>query len=308
MASALLLLAPFVITAFIADVVNLQVEEGYSYSFLALALAILFFAMRPVAEGSLGRALLFALAVDGTYLAKSSMAPAVAVLLISYLLLEKNRLARTLALVLIVAAPIGWALHQHHASHRYSVGTSIDGMNLHKANNPNFLARYPPPPGDGLDRYDPELNRGLHFDDEWSYNDFHQHAALAWLTTHPADTLRADMRKLGVILISVRKYGSSESHGLMGRIETLGLVLFRLILWTALISALICVFKSQKPQDGSSPRTAAAIFLALVAACILPYVVGFAYTRHVSILIYPAALMCCRMLQDGEQGTDWIVP
>ena len=181
-------------------------------------------------------------------------------------------------------------------------------MNLHKANNPDFLARYPPPPGDGLDRYDPELNRNLHFDDEWSYNDFHQHAALAWLTAHPSDTLRADMRKLRVILVSVHKYGSSESLGLMGRIEMLGLLLFRLLLWTALIFALICVFKPQKSQVGSSPRAAAAIFLALVAACILPYVVGFAYTRHVSILIYPAALMCCRMLQDGEQDTDSIAP
>jgi hypothetical protein len=307
-ASSLLLLAPFVITAFIADVVNLQVEEGYSYSFLALAVAILFFAIKAAAAGSFGRALIFAIAVDGTYLAKSSMAPAAAVLLLSYLLLEKNRPARTLALVLIAAAPIGWALHQHHASHRYSIGTSIDGMNLHKANNPDFLARYPPPPGDGLDRYDPELNRGLHFGDEWSYNDFHQHAALVYLTTHLSDTLRADMRKLGILLLSVRKYGSSESHGLMGRIETLGLLLFRLILWTALVSAVLCLFKPQKPQAGSSPRAAATIFLALVAACILPYVVGFAYTRHVSILIYPAALMCCRMLQNDEQDTASIAP
>ncbi len=304
LASALLLLAPFVITAFIADVVNLQVEEGYSYSFLALAVAILFFAITPPEEGSIGQALLFAIAVDGTYLAKSSMAPAVAVLLFSYLFLEKNRIARTLALVLIIAAPIGWALHQHHASSRYSVGTSIDGMNLHKANNPDFLARYPPPPGDGLDRYDSELNRGLHFDDEWIYNDFHQHAAFAYLTSHPGDTLRGDMRKLGVIFISLRKYGSSESHGLMGRVETAGLLLFRLILWTALICAVISIVKPQKSEAVPSLRSSAVIFLSLVAACILPYVAGFAYTRHVSILIYPAVLMCCRILQDDGQKTD----
>lgn len=307
LASALLLLAPFAITAFVADVVNLQVEEAYSYSLLALAVAILFFAMKPVSTGSLGRALLFAFAVDGTYLAKSSMAPAVAVLLLSYLLLEKNRLARTLAMVLIIAAPIGWALHQHHASHRYSVGTSIDGMNLHKANNPAFLAHYPPSPGDSLDSFDTELNQGLHFDDEWSFNDFHQRAAIAWLLAHPADTLRVDASKLGVIFLSVRKYGSSESHGAMLGIETAGLLLFRFILWTAIVSAVICLFKSQKPQDAStypSLRAAGAIFLALLAACILPYVVGFAYTRHVSILIYPAALMCCRILQDGEPNAD----
>lgn len=300
-ASALLLLAPFAITAFIADVVNLQVEEGYSYSFLALAVAILFFAFKSDSTGSLTRALLFAIAVDGTYLAKSSMAPAVAVLLLSYLLLERDRAARILVVLLIVAAPIGWALHQHHASHRYSIGTSIDGMNLHKANNPAFIARYPPSPGGSLDQYDSELNRGLHFDDEWSFNDFHQHAAITFLLAHPSDTVRADVSKLGVIFFSVRKYGSSESHGAMLHIETAGLLLFRLILWTAIVSAMFCLFRSQKAQDTSarpSLRAAGAIFLALVAACVLPYLVGFAYTRHVSILIYPAVLMCCRMLQD----------
>jgi hypothetical protein len=303
-ASALLLLAPFATTAFIADVVNLQVEEGYSYSFLALAVALLLFAIGRTDTASITRAVLFAVAVDGTYLAKSSMAPAVAVLLLSYLLLERHRTARILVLLLVAAAPIGWALHQHHASHRYSIGTSIDGMNLHKANNPEFVARYPPPPGASLDQYDSDLNRGLHFDDEWSFNDFHQHAAIAFLLAHPADTLHADMSKLGVIFFSVRKYGSSESHGTMLRIETAGLLLFRLILWTAIVSAVIGLFKSQKPQDGStdpSLRAAGAIFLALLAACILPYVVGFAYTRHVSILIYPAVLMCCRMLQDGDE-------
>jgi hypothetical protein len=304
MASALLLLAPFAITAFIADVVNLQVEEGYSYSFLSLAVAVLFFAFRRVDTGSLSRALLFAIAVDGTYLAKSSMSPAVAVLLLSYLLLERGRAAQILVVLLVAAAPIGWAMHQHHASHRYSIGTSIDGMNLHKANNPEFIVHYPPPPGESLDQYDSDLNRGLHFDDEWSFNDFHQHAAITFLLAHPADTLHADVNKLGIIFLSVRKYGSSESHGAMRLVETAGLLLFRLTLGTAIVSAVFCLFKSPKPQGastGTSLRATGAIFLAVVAACILPYMAGFAYTRHVSILIYPAVLMCCRMLQDSGE-------
>src|SRR5271154_757464 len=39
----MLLLAPFAITAFLADVTNILVDEGYSYSFLAAAVALLFF-------------------------------------------------------------------------------------------------------------------------------------------------------------------------------------------------------------------------------------------------------------------------
>jgi hypothetical protein len=291
---AALLLAPFAMTAMLANAVNLQVEEGYSYSLLALALAILFFS-RWSSEDGWGRTLLFAVAADGVYLAKSSMAPAVVVLLAGFLWMERRTAQRLVVVMLIAAAPIGWALHQHHASGRYSVGTSVDGINLHKGNNAEFLARYPPPPGESLDRYDAELNRGLHFDDEWSFNDYHEKAAFAFLRAHPRETLEGDVRKLEVLFFSVRKNGSTESHGVMRVAETGGLVLFRLMLWAAILGAAYVLVRS--PSGGL--RAAGGIFLALVGACALPYVVGFAYTRHVSILIYPAALMCCRMLSEN---------
>ena len=140
----LLLLAPFAIPAFLADVVNLQVEEGYLYSLLAMAVAILFFSIERtpsaagVQERVLGKALLFATAFAGIYLSKSAMAPVVAVLLLGYFILERRIAPRLVVLVLVIAAPIGWMVNQRRASGRYSVGTSLDGINLHKGNNPGF--------------------------------------------------------------------------------------------------------------------------------------------------------------------------
>lgn len=294
-ATALLLLAPFAIFAFLANVVNLQVEEGYAYSLLALAVAILFFAISP-ARKSIPHALLFALALDGVYLTKSALAPAVIVLLIGYLLLERRPTLRLLVLILTISAPIGWALHQHHASGRYSIGTSLDGINLHKGNNSAFLEHYPPAPGDTLDRFDSQLNQGQHFADEWSFNDYHRHAALDYIRTHPRQTLQAAARKLKVLFFSTRKIGSTEDHGATRLAEFAGLALFRLILWTAILSAACQLFRSSRPQR----RILSGIFLALIAACALPYLAGFAYTRHASILIYPAALMCCRLLSRDE--------
>jgi hypothetical protein len=305
-AITLLLLAPFAMTPFLANVVNLQVEEGYSYSFLAMAVALLFFGVRrtdsQVAASGIGQAFLLALALDGLYLAKSAMAPAAIVLLLAYLITNRRTGPRVLLLLLVVAAPIGWALHQHHASGRYSIGTSLDGINLHKSNHPQFLKRYPPLPGDTLDRFDAELNRGLYFDDEWSFNDYHQKAALDFLLHHPRATLQGDLRKLNVLLFSVKKIGSAQDHGAALLFGTAGLILFRLILWAAILSALYAVLRPRLPSNPSL-RTAGAIFLALVAACALPYLVGFAYTRHASILIYPAVLMCCRMLVEEEPST-----
>jgi hypothetical protein len=305
----LLLLAPFAITAFLADVTNILVDEGYLYSLLAAAAALLFFDVQAQsAMGGWCRAVVFAIAADGIYLSKSGALPVVVVLTAGFLLLERRAGLRWLVLVLVAAAPLGWALHQHHASGRYSVGTSFDGINLHKGNNAGFLDHYPPPHGDSMDQYDFELNRGLYFGDEWSFNDYHRRAALDYLRAHPRETLHGDRRKLNVLFFSIEKYGGTASHGVTRMIEDAGIVAFRLMLWAAIVSAIYMLFRARAPHRAfrrpnesdpplrSSLRVASGVFLALVAACALPYLAGFAYTRHGSVLVYPTALFLCRML------------
>lgn len=289
-----LLLAPFGMTAFLADVVNLQVEEGYTYSLLALGTAVVLF--RGPREGwlrrdGLGEGAVLGVAVAGLYLSKSAMAPAAAVLTIAYLVRARGTSVRAIAAVLAMAAPLGWAAYQHHATGRYSLGTSIDGLNLHKGNDEAFLRLYPPTPGNTLDGFDPELNAGLHFGDEWSFNDYHQRAAVAFAEGHPGATARGGVRKLAMIFVSVEKSGSSASHGAMRLLEVSGMVVFRVIFWGAMGVAVWAVV-----WGWGGLRWEGAVFLLLVGAVALPYVIGFAYTRHVSVLIYPAVLMCCRAL------------
>jgi hypothetical protein len=304
--TVLLVLAPFAMTAFLADVTNILVDEGYSYSFLAIAVAVLLFdlPLRPMI-GGLARAVLFAAALDGLYLSKSGALPAVLVLLAGFVVMEQSKGRRWLVVVLVAAAPLGWALHQHHASGRYSVGTSFDGINLHKGNNAGFLEHYPPPNGDSMDWYDVELNRGLRFNDEWSFNDYHQKAALDYFRTHPRETLEGDLRKLNVLFFSFEKYGGTASHGVREMVEDAGMAGFRLMQWAAIVSAVYLLFRA-RGSARRSLRVASGVFLAMVVACALPYLAGFAYTRHVSVLIYPAALFCCRVLceQDGSRTTN----
>src|SRR5580704_19013562 len=91
LAAVLLLLAPFAMTAFLADVTNILVDEGYLYSFLAVAVALLFFDVQArLALGGWGRAALFAVAVDGVYLSKSGTLPVVVVLTVGFLLAERR--------------------------------------------------------------------------------------------------------------------------------------------------------------------------------------------------------------------------
>jgi hypothetical protein len=299
----LLLVAPFVMSAFLADVTNIMVDEGYLYSFLAIAVALLLFDVksRPTMS-AWSRAVVFAVAVGGVYLSKSGTLPVVLVLTAGFLIVERRAGLRWLVVGLVAAAPLGWATHQHHASGRYSVGTSFDGINLHKGNNAGFLEHYPPRHGDSLDWYDFELNRGLHFGDEWSFNDYHQKAALQYLQTHPRETLEGGLRKLKVLFFSVEKYGGTATYGIRRVIEDLGMVVFRLMLWTAIVGVIYLLFRGRGQNDGSL-RVASGVFLSVVAACALPYLAGFAYTRHVSVLIYPAALFCCRVLCEWDGTT-----
>ncbi len=301
--TAALLLVPFAMTSFLADVANLQVEEGYSYSLLALATALLLYVFGPGRRPAPGWVIVFALATAGVYLAKSSMVLVTAVLLVSFLALERRHALRAVAVVLVLAAPVGWALRQHHASGRYTIGTSLDGINLHKGNATQFLGLYPPAPGETLDAHDADLSRGLRFPDEWAFNDYHQKAAVTFMRTHPAEALDGDARKLEVIFLSVHKLGSSSSSGLQLRAEVAGLVIFRLIFWTAICLALWAGFRPRSKRASfralsrpESARAAGLIFLGLVLAVAVPYTIGFAYTRHVSVLIYPSVLLCCRFL------------
>ncbi len=297
LAGAGVLLLPFLTTAFLADVVNLQVEEGYTYGLLALLTALVLF--RTEGRISWRRALVFGLAAAGLYLAKSSMAPAVLVLTLAFLWPARRQtgvVAGTLGLVLLAVA--GWAAWQHHAAGRYTPGTSIDGVNLHKGNDELFLAHYPPRNDETLDIYDPGLNRGLYFPDEWSFNDYHQRAAIVFIKTHPRQTLEGAWRKLQVVFFSLRKLGSKPHTGVMEAVETGGMVLFRVLFWAALLLSLRTLVRVRD----SSTRSAAAMFLLMVAAVALPYVVGFAYTRHISVLIYPSALLLCRLLAQAPRN------
>jgi hypothetical protein len=293
----ILLLAPFAVTAFLADVTNLLVDEGYSYSLLAVAVALLMFGW-PARHG-LSRALLFAVSLVGLYLSKSGMLAVVLVLVAGFVMMERRTTLRWLVVVLAAAAPLGWALYQHHASGRYSFGTSLDGINLHKGNNAGFLEHYPPARGDSMDWYDFELNRGLQFSDEWSFDDYHLRAAVEYLRAHPRETLRGDVRKANVLFFSLEKHGGTGSSGIRRVIEDVGMLAFRLMLWAAIVSAIYLMFRAVPRQL----RVSSGVFLAAVAACALPFLAGFAYTRHASILIYPSALFCCRALCEPEDRT-----
>ena len=196
---------------------------------------------------------------------------------------------KIIVLLLVALAPVSWLFVQHSASGRYALGTSLDGMNLHKGNNALFLDHYPPPPEINLDVYDAQLNEGQHFSDEWSFNDYHMKSALSFSLENPADVLRGVGRKANVMFFSIDHYGGVTYSHTIELILTLGIAVFRLLLWSAIAISLFATVTNK-----SIGRGPAIIFLLFVMACAAPYIAGFAYTRHAMILAYPAVILLCR--------------
>lgn len=291
-----LLLAPVLMPLYSNDFFSLAPEECYLFGLVALGVALLFF---PLSASILALNVLAALTMAAIYLTKSSMLPAALVLLAGFLVKAPNWRIRSLLVALFALAPVTWALFQHDASGRYSLGTSLDGINFHKGNNADFLDRYPPPAGTTIDRFDLDLNKGQFFKDEWSFNDFHMKAGLAFALENANATLQGMARKANVMLFSLNHYGGTAYGRILEMIIFVNMILFRLLLWSAIG---ISIFAAA--TNRSIGRVPAIGFLLFVAAYAAPYVAGFGYTRHAMILAYPAVILVCRALLSEGRATS----
>lgn len=281
---ALLLFFSLALPTQMIDAVNMQVEEGYSFCFLAYAVAVLLFGVEE-RRVTWRRAVWFALAVLALYLTKSSMILAAAFLVAAFCWRVLDRRKRVAVLLIALCGPAGWGLYTLHASGHFSTGTSVDGINLHKGNYSQFLDRYPPEDGGSMDRYDVGLNNGKYFADEWAFNRYHMHAAFAFMRDHPVLTMGAAFWKGAVFFGSLRKIGSARYAGWLGLTSDLSMLSFRLLLWGACIFALWHL--GRRAGNWCFPSL---VYLGTVAAVAAPYIAGFALTRHAGVLILPSAL------------------
>jgi len=295
----LLLIAALLLPTQLVDVINMQVEEGYSFCLLVYALAILLFSASPDAEEisvSWPTTLFFAFTVLALYLTKSSMVAACLFLLLAFCWKVRSPGKRVAVVLIFLCGPLAWGLYTIHTGH-FSVGTSVDGIDLHKGNYAEFLDRYPPPAGISLDPYDAALNGGNDFKSEWVFNQYHMHVAEDYMRAHPARTVEAAMWKAEVFFLSLRKIGSERYSGWLGIVTEISMVLFRLLLWTACAVAIWLLVRGP-----GTIRWAPAMYLGLTISIAAPYLAGFALTRHASVLILPSALFLCWWILEQSRG------
>lgn len=275
---------------------NLSFEEGYFYSALALASALLFFpacfAFRPLLA-----AMLLVGCASLVYLTKSSMLPCAAVLLLlgGYALLRRRPvpLAAVAVLAVFPLVMLAWGVRQQHATGRFTTGTTLDWTNFYKGNNALLLQHYPALGPSGLDPYDALILPRVIAPTEWSMEDASKQLGLTYVRQHPLATAHAAAWKAYVLFVETRRNADVRFSPPIEWSFRLGLMLQHLLVAGAVLYALLQLRK------GREDAFAALACLAVLGAVALPYVVGFALPRHATVMSLPAATYLCRWLRSA---------
>jgi hypothetical protein len=290
-----LLFIPLVCSPFLANLVNLQVEEAYGFAPIAYCVAVLLLphagdqsGIRRINIAMIVESVAFCASACLVFLSKSSFVILAWAFVLLYCVTHKQTTLRAIVISGLVLCCLGWANFQNNHAGKFTLGTSLDGFNFYKGNNAKFLDRYPPEPGTNLDIYDNELAAGRHFESEWDESSFYKDLAKKYIFENPTATIKAIAVKFNASLLSFQKYGSTASSGIRSIYETIGILLFRLVFVASLLVIMIAIFVKRF----RAIRPVSLMFLTIGASTVAPYLAGFAYTRHTSVLLFP----CCLFL------------
>jgi hypothetical protein len=265
----LLLLAPYDLS--IAG--RIDVEEGYLFALIALLFSFLL-----TMEGW-GSALTVGILIASIYLTKSSMLPlcmAVAGwIVIKYW--KRNPRLIVLPIAGLALAILSWGIYTKTVSGVFAFGTdgsSWNGWNFYKGNNPYFYLLYPRINLDTLDseEYAHRLLPFVPVHNEWELS--HAQLALGQRYFHdsPKTALKMDLKKLFVACCDLGE-APQMTPGHTRGLVVLSNVVNHLTLACVFVFAIIGVIHRKVSE---------AEILALIMAFffVFPYVAGFLYSRH----------------------------
>lgn len=280
----------------------LHYEEGYLIEIVTLTgISSMSVLMRGKDALTLRAALVPVLLAALAYLTKSSqilVLVMVIVIIVSAALHAGRRWAALVLLVVGLAAPALWTVHNLNAGNRFSLMSSYDGENMFRGWNANTIRVYPRCGLDilftGINRCDgrpldlPEEISRFGYVDEWAWNDAYKTRAMVWIASNPGDAVKTFGVKAATFLAmprmvpfvleqdGVEKWRKPHEEVLVGAWILVG----RLLELTGLAMVVVLLRRG----DGRA-RAIAAAALGLMACYAAPYIVGFGVERHFSVFI-----------------------
>jgi hypothetical protein len=305
-------------------------EEGYVLELLAITFVCLLFVAYDPREAHWSRYGAAVLAAAVCYLFKSSLILVLGVVTFLTIIFALSAGRPALAVILIaiaLVAPAGWLIHNEVESHKLSFMSSTDGENMYRGSNPYTLQIYPRCSLDML--FDPEticdgkVINSPHepgrpgFASEWAWNDSYKARATQWLKQNPVAVLKTLAVKAYNVLLAPRlvpyfNYVTSPDGGRLietprGRGEQIvgdvWLALGRIVELFAIGASLYLLVRG----DGRARRVAL-VSLAIMVSYATPYILGFGYERHFSILIMLATLASLFLISALVRGAAVSIP
>jgi len=292
---------------------SLQMEEGYLIAMMFLLFAYAArLAIRPDLPLSPGESWGLAGINAAMFLTKASMWPLmVANAAIFPMLARKPRTIVPFSLAALVAAA-SWGMHNRIHSGEFRLGNTWASWCLYKGNNVHTAGMYPEW---SVDRMDHEglVESPADFRDEWEYERHNKQAAAAFIRENPREFLSLTVRRLYVLLFSIRPYptmpedppGSLPSR--LAVADQACMAIFRIALLGVLAVSLVAWARWRNPEWSGLRRLSLAFWL-ILGAYSVGYVLGFGYQRHVLPLILPtmacAAAMAATLLPIGGRAAD----
>lgn len=232
------------------------------------------------------------LALAALVLAKSSMrllGPAALVLTLR----RRDRRAFAWQALLCLGAFVAVGLINQQITGRFRFGSWQNGYNLYKGNNPLTLQVYP---FQTVDRISEPVAAIVDWRDPWAAGDAYTVLTLEFWRDQPAATCRLFMLRAWRMFLAVSdaELGQEGPVILAGKmIGAVYMVFFRavqlLALGYALWAAAVWARRRRAGADSEAARQGwpAVCFLVFTLCYSAPYLVGFAYERHVLPLIAP---------------------
>ena len=249
-------------------------EEGFTTFLLPAAFVLV--------TGGGPRAPLWAGMLSGAvYLIKSAAAPSALALAVIAAMRARGAAYRVGALLPLAVAVIGWGTFTLHSTGHFAwgpSGSSFNGPNLYKANNPLTERIYPSASLDKMDGHEASLHhdaQGHTFVDEWAMHRHYTAAATRFMAADPAATLRRLGVRVWLTFGRVREWARTPG----GLPLWPSLLVDRVALWLALGVALAHAVRACPER-----RRTARAFLAVTLAYSAPLIVGFVYMRHLAPL------------------------
>jgi hypothetical protein len=137
-------------------------------------------------------------------------------------------------------------------------------------------------------------------------------AAWEFMRSQPHQALMLVLKRAFILCCEVRRtpiwVGEQRIAGLIQLLGVGYMVIFRLLFWLALGLALRTLgplFTQPLRSPAQQPQLAALMFLGVIVGYSAPYLVGFAYERHVLPLVLPTLLYLLWWLEYEDFNSWW---